>query len=246
MISLQQDEYTKHEYKRAEKAISELGWKFLYDMRYINNGNAPLFRYYDFHGQANKAAIIIDPGYSCISCEKEFRHKNPLLVRNILYALWIPGDISGKGIINILTHPNFLSLVKSINENWSLEWNGRDHVGELDKIGHSKLTDFYEWLSTKDHELGEVGVANDDLLETKFYDKENNEVDYYDDYEKITSITLLGQYILSPATDTELLIKQITENFPEDTEIHELEEYIDLHYAHICQNVTPKTIQDWA
>jgi len=241
-----QDKKYKREHIYAERVMSEHAWLFLNNLQDIENDVAPLFTDFDSQGQANKAAIILNPGHLAISCEKEINNGNPLLVYNRIYALEIPGDISSKGIINILTHSDFLSLIKSINTNWSLEWDGENHSGKLDETTEVMLTDFNEWLANEDHELSTVGVASDDLFEARFYDRENSEVDYYEDYEKITSILIMRRHIISPSTDTKLLVEQVMNSFPGDTKIHELKEYIDLHYAHVCQNVMPTTIQDWS
>lgn len=228
-------------YKYAKEVITELGWTFSDDLQYINNEIAPLFVHHGLDGQENKAAIIINPEHKIISLEKEVNDGNPSLVYNRTYALEVRGDISGKSIINILAKIDFLSLIKSINTNWSLEWDGRNHVGELDEKTELELHDFSEWLSTADHETGIVGVADDDYFEPRFYDIENNEVDYDDEYENITSVLLLNLYIISPSIDEEMLVRQITEDLPSDTEIREIDKYVRQYYEHVCHTVMQKT-----
>lgn len=210
-------------------------WIYKDDLHELKNQIAPLFSRFGINDSAESAWILIDPDKQTIDTDFDVNIGHPHIVFGRIYALEIPGDISGKVLVDILVDPEFLSLVKLIENNWQLEWNGSNHIGRLDETTLEKLEEFRHFIDSTDPESGYIILARD-YLEPIFSVDEDGSQEINQEIDDAKEISVMDSHTITPETDVHSLFLKIRSNVDDDILLINLEEELNELYNIVCEN----------
>jgi len=212
-------------------------WFYSVDLQSISTEIAPLLSHIEIGGSANKGVIIINPDHKTVSCHTAINPGNPQTVYGRSYEFEVPGNIRGKALVDILTHPDFLSLLETISNNWYLEWDDQNYVGKLDNQTKEDLEYFHEWLTLFDPECCYVSNAEEFLEPVIGIDCDGEELEV-GELDGAISISVMDSIKITPSSNTDVLLGNIKSYIDHETVIIGLERYIDYCYEVVCKNST--------